>query len=378
MSSQKNDPTLVRWRLILGHYAADRLQVGMDGREQRMERALDFLYSREYGGRGVREPNNDREGSLDPSQLQVPNWLAEVRDLFPKETIEVIEKHALDRYGMTELITDKETLRKMEPNFDLLKMILQFRGQMKGEVLEEARRIVRRVVEEIKEKLATDIRRKMAGKLNRFSRSPQKIAQNFDWRGTIKRNLKNYDAERKTLVLDELRFFSRIERRLPWTIILCIDESGSMLGSVIYSAVMAGILAGLPLINVKLVIFDTSVVDLTEYVEDPVEVLMNVQLGGGTDIGQAMTYCEGLVDTPVRTILVLVSDFYEGGAPSKLLASCRRLREAGVRLIGLGALDEEATASYDRKMAEALAENGMDIAALTPGKLADWLARVIS
>ena len=378
--SVPNGTTLARWRLVLGKYAKDRIQAGMSAEQMRMETALDFLYSREYQGRGVRDENTEKspEGSLDPSQLTVPRWLSEVRELFPKETVAIIEKHALDRYGLTELVTDPEILRRLEPNFELLKMLLTFRGHLKGEVLNEARRVIRTVVDEIKQRLETEIRRAFSGRSNRFRHSNVKVAQNLDWRGTIRKNLKNYDTRRKQLVIDNVLFFSRIQRRLPWRVILCVDQSGSMAGSVIYSAVMAGILAGLPLINVSLVVFDTSVVDLSAHIEDPVELLMSVQLGGGTNIGQAMRYCEQLMDDPHRTILVLVSDFCEGGEPSRMLASSRRFREAGARLLGLAALDENANPSYDRRMAEALAAEGMDIAALTPKHFAEWLAKTIS
>jgi Mg-chelatase subunit ChlD len=372
---------LARWRLVLGKYAKDRFPGGLSAEEQRIENALDFLYSREYRGRGVREDEDHtqpREGTLDPSQLTVPRWLSEVRELFPKETVAIIEKHALERYGLTELVTDPEILRRLEPNFDLLKMLLTFRGHLKGEVLNEARRVIRKVVEEIKQRLATEVRRAFSGTTNRFRHSNVKIAQNLDWRGTIRKNLKNYDARRKQIVVDNILFFSRIRRRLPWRIVLCIDQSGSMAGSVIYSAVMAGILNGLPLIDVRLVVFDTSVVDLSGNIDDPVELLMSVQLGGGTNIGQAMHYCEQLVEDPHRTIVVLVSDFCEGASPAQLLACCKRFREGGVKLLGLAALDENANPSYDIHMAEMLAAVGMDIAALTPKYFAEWLARTIS
>jgi Mg-chelatase subunit ChlD len=381
------DPNLVRWRLVLGHYAEERLPGGLAGRDQRIGAALDFLYSREYKGRGVRpdttrhdatkQETDKKEGTLDPSQLEVPAWLSEVRELFPRETVEVIEKHALDRYGMMELISDRDVLERLEPNMDLLRMILQFRGHLKGEVLDSARRMVRHVVEELKQKLSAEIRRAFGGQVNRYSRSPRKVAQNFDWRTTIRKNLKYYDAERGAIVLQEPLFYSRLRRRLPWSVILCVDQSGSMARSVIHSAVMAGILSGLPLINVKLVVFDTAVVDLSEYVDDPVEALMNVQLGGGTDIGQAMTYCEGQIENPHRTVLVLVSDFCEGASQVALLNTCRRLSESGVKLIGLAALDDKAEASYDHSMAASLAEAGMDIAALTPARFANWLAAIL-
>jgi Mg-chelatase subunit ChlD len=375
------DPkTLARWRLVLGKYARDHLDVEMSVQQQRVETALDFLYSREYQGRGVRDadPGGPRSASLDPSQLTIPRWLNEVRELFPKETVAVIEKHALDRYGLTELVTDPEILRRLEPNFELLKLLLTFRGHLQGEVLNEARRVIRIVVEEIKQRLAAEIRRAFSGRRNRFQHSNLKMAQNVDWRGTIRKNLKNYDTRRKQIAIEQVLFFSRIQRRLPWRIILCVDQSGSMAGSVIYSSVMAGILSSLPLIDVKLVVFDTSVVDLSGRVEDPVELLMSVQLGGGTNIGQAMQYCEQLVEDPHRTIVVLISDFYEGASPNALLASCQRFREGGVKLLGLAALDETASASYDTQMAEMLAAQGMDIAALTPKKFAEWLAKTIS
>jgi hypothetical protein len=140
---------------------------------------------------------------------------------------------------------------------------------------------------------------------------------------------------------------------------------------------MAGILAGLPMVRVKLVVFDTSIVDLSDRVDDPVEVLMSVQLGGGTNIGQALNYCETLVENPHRTILALVSDFCEGGSPEVMFAACRRLREAGVKLLGLASLDQSASPIYDHNMADQLADVGMEIAALTPKHFAEWLAKVI-
>ncbi|MEE3715534.1 VWA domain-containing protein [Tumidithrix elongata RA019] len=383
-SPKSNPKNLMRWRHILGRFAQDKLQCPMEGRDARIEAALDYLYGREYQGRGMRgkegkgNSTEKQPGSLDPSQLNVPSWIAEVRELFPKETVEIVEKHALDRYGMTELVTDPQVLEKLEPNISLLKTILTFRGMMQGEVLQVARRIVREVVEEIKQRLASEVRQVLVGKLNRAQHSPLKVAQNLDWRGTIRQNLKHYDPERQRLIIQNVRFFARTERRVPWQVILCIDQSGSMADSVIHSAVMAGILAGLPLLRVSLVVFDTAVVDLSEYVDDPVEILMSVQLGGGTDIGQAIAYCEGLIENPNRTVLILVSDFAEGASPMKLLSACRRLKESSVTLLGLASLDESANPYYDRQMAERLAETGMEIAALTPKRLAEWLAKVIS
>lgn len=372
----------LRWRLVLGRFSERRLGGcgsggdGPDGgRHARMDRALDFLYGREYAGRGVR---GERSGGRESSVLTVPDWLKDVRELFPRETVEVVEKHALERYGMTELVTDQETLRKLEPSYDLLKAVLSFRHLMAPKVLDVARQLIREVVEDLRRKLAKDVRQAFWGRLNRRKRSPLKIARNLDWRGTIRANLKHYDRDRRRLVVRTLRFWSRVEHHIPWHIVMAVDCSGSMMDSVIHSAVMAGIFKGLPAVRVSLVAFDTAVVDLTEHADDPAAVLMSVQLGGGTDIARALAYCENLVVSPTRTIVVLVTDFYEGGPPGPLIATVKRLRESGARVFGLAALDAEANPVYDRATAEACAAVGAEVAALTPRRLAEWMARAIS
>ncbi len=373
----KSKPTLARWRLVLGKYAKPKMPDCLSAEQERMAEALELLYSREYSSRGVRQDKKLGPGSLDPSQLNIPKWLAEVKELFPRSTCEKITKHALDRYGMTEIIEDAETLKNMEPSTELLALVLSLKGHMHGPVLQEARRLIARVVEELKRKLMAEIKNAIAGRLNRFRHSNFKVARNFDARDTIRRNLKNWDSKRKQILVEDPRFFQRVKRHLPWEVILCIDQSGSMVSSVIHSAVMAGILSALPMVRVRLVVFDTSIVDLSDRASDPVEVLMSVQLGGGTNIGQAMCYCEQLVSTPRRTALVLITDFCEGADPRVLVSCCRRLKESGVKLIGLAALDQEANPWYDQQMAARLAAEGMEIAALTPTELAQWLAVVM-
>lgn len=378
-----------RWRLVLGRYASGRLGSAPAGSDQaRMEAALDYLYGREYGGRGVREDSgagSDDDGRF-PDRLQpggsgasapaLVTWLSEVRELFPRETVEIVERHALDRYGLTELVTDPELLERLEPDEELLKTLLALKGQLGEETLVVARRIIRQVVEELRRRLELEVRAALAGRLNQHRHSPLEVAANFDPHGTIRRNLKNYDPEGQRLVLADVLFFERNARRLPWDIIVCVDQSGSMAGSVIHSAVMAGILAGLPAFRIRLVVFDTSVVDLSAHVEDPVDVLMRVQLGGGTNIAKAVRYCAQLVENPQRTVLVLVTDFCEGGPSSDLVRAVRGLAEARVKLLGLAALDGAAEPFYDKAIAGRLADEGMQIAALTPGQLASWLVEV--
>jgi Mg-chelatase subunit ChlD len=342
-----------------------------------MDRVLQYLYGREYADRGVRE-DEGRSGGMDGSRLTVPGWIREARELFPTDTMETLERHALQRYGMTELVTDKQVLERLEPNYDLLKAVLTFRGLMKGEVLETARKIVRKVVEELARKLAREVRPVLWGRLNRLRRTQQKCSRNLDWQRTIRANLKHYDREGQRLVLEQLFFFSRNKHQLPWHIIMAVDCSGSMVDSVIHSAIMAGIFSGLPSVRVSLVAFDTSIVDLTDRVDDPMEVLMSVQLGGGTDIYSALRYCETLVESPTRTIMILITDFFEGNSPQGVVLSVKRLREAGARVLGLAALDATAQPVFDHGLAERCVDAGAEVAALTPQRLAEWLDKVIA
>jgi Mg-chelatase subunit ChlD len=388
MTETNQQLALARWRLVLGRFADPELPLGGAGRGySRMDRVLEYLYGREYAKRGVRKNGDDKskngddpggkEGGSGPSVLYLPDWLREVRELFPRDTIEIIEKHALERYGMTELVTDPEVLKKLEPNYELLKNVLTFKGMMKGEVLEVARAIIRRVVEDLKRRLASEIRRVLWGKLSRQHRSNLKVAKNLDIRRTIRDNLKNFDPKRKQILLQRLHFFSRVQQHSPWHIIIAIDCSGSMVDSVIYSAVMAGIFKRLPSMRVSLVAFDTSVIDMSDEIDDPAELLMSVQLGGGTNIGGALGYCQTLVNHPNKTMLVLVTDFFEGGTPGTMLTAIHQLRESGVRVLGLAALDEKSEPVYDREMAQRCVDAGAEVAALTPQRLAEWIGRIL-
>lgn len=368
---------LRRWRMVLGRYADAGLGgPALAGGDLRIDRALDYLYARELVRRGLRQDKKSF-GSLDPSSLSALDWIGEVRELFPRSVMEMLQSHAVDRLGLTELLSDPKTLDSLEPNRDLLKALIAFKGRANPAVQEKIREVARKVVEETIRRLKPRFDRAFSGQRNRLRRSQTKRLIDFDWRSTIRENLKNYDPERRRLVAERLRFTGRSRRQLPWTIVLCVDQSGSMLGSVIYAAVMAAILAALPSVEVRLVVFDTSVVDLSAEVADPVSVLMSVQLGGGTDIGRAVLYCEQRITQPSRTIFVLLSDFCEGGSIAPLIAAIRRMASARVTLIGLAALDEEAAPDYDRVNAQRLADAGMTIAALTPDRFAEWIAGVI-
>lgn len=388
-----------RWRLVLGSYADPALG-GVQGCDARIDETLEFLYGREYEARGLHRDtrpsaghgggpwigaaapgsaaHDKGAGSLDPTQVQAIDWVGRARTLFPAPVFEVLQTHALQRYGILDLLNDPRTLEGLEPNRDLLKVLLRYHGRADPAVKDTLRAIAHRVIQEILARLRMDLRRALSGRRNRFQRSSLKSAATFDWRATLRDNLKTYDPDRRRIIAERLRFNARTRRHLPWRIILCVDQSGSMSDSLIHAAVMATILNGLPSLSVRMVLFDTSIVDVSDRLSDPLETLLSVQLGGGTNIGAALAFCETLVTTPERTLLVVVSDFGEGTAPDVLFGTVARLAEARVRLIGLAALDDEGTAAYNTVIAQRLADLGMPVGAMTPDRFARWLADVIS
>jgi Mg-chelatase subunit ChlD len=288
--------------------------------------------------------------------------------------VERLERDAVEKYHINEVVTNPEVLARIEPNETLLRAVLLTKHLMSPEVLALARTLVAKVVRQLMEKLARKVRSSFHGTRSR-TRSRIRVAKNFDAKATIKKNLRRFDRDTKTITIEEPLFVSRTRRHIDkWQIILLVDESGSMLGSVIHAAVTAACLWGLPGTKTHLCIFDTAVVDLTNRITDPVEVLMKVQLGGGTDIGQAVAYAQSLVEVPRRTIVVLITDFFEGAMPHVLVSRVKALCDQGSTVLGLAALDEQANPSYDRDMAQRLVDVGAHVGAMTPGELVSFIA----
>jgi Mg-chelatase subunit ChlD len=365
---------LERWRLVLGA-PAERAMPSLSQACLAMDAALEWLYGRDpdLEERGVK-----RAGGGGASQLTTPDWVNEVHRLFPKETIERLERDAVERFQIHDVVTNLEVLERIEPSEALLRAVLHTKHLMNPEVLAQARKLVAKVVEDLLRRLAKEVRASFGGARDRRRPSLHKSARNFDLPRTLRANLKHYQPERRRIYLENPLFFSRTRRFTEqWQIILVVDQSGSMVGSVIHAAITAACLWGLPGMRTHLVAFDTQVVDLTADVTDPVELLMKVQLGGGTDIAKAMDYAASLIDAPRRAIVVLISDFYEGGDSHRLLRVTEALCGQGTKVLGLAALDEEASPVYDRDLAQRLVNLGASVAAMTPGALATWIAEQV-
>jgi len=378
------DDGLQRWRLVLGH-PAQSATGGLSGDAAARDAALDWLYGRDadLAGRGVRRgggrqdggrQDGGRHGGTEDSVLTVVDWLDEVHRLFPKKTIERLERDAVERYEIHAVVTDPQVLQRVEPSPALLRAVLRTKHLMNPEVLAMARRIVDGVVRELMRRLQPEVRRAFSGTRSRqAARTGQ--ARDFDFRGTLRANLKHYQPGERRILIERPRFHTRSRPSLRrWQLVLVVDQSGSMAGSVIHSAVTAACLWGLPGLKTHLIAFDTSVVDLTGDVTDPVELLMKVQLGGGTDIARAAAYAASLIDDPRRAIVAIISDFYEGGDEHALVDTVRRLAGQGSQVLGLATLDQDAEPAYDRDLAQRLADVGAHVGAMTPGELAGFVA----
>lgn len=375
----------IRWRLILGQHADENLGFerlrgrgsaaldGILGDAERLETPLSYIYDREHTERSHRQAGAGQGGGL-----SVPMWLSRVRDLFPREAAQIMERDALTRYGLHELVTDAEVLRRAEPSDDLLRAILQFKHLMKGPVLEAARELVAEVVARIAGRLETECRPALYGPMAPRRRSPVKSFKNTDWTRTIRRNLKHYDTERRRLVAERIHFKHRGRRRSPWHIVVAVDQSGSMTDSLIHAAVMAAIFTRLPAVEVTLVLWDHRLVDVSHLAHDPIEVLMGCQLGGGTRMLPAMRHCADRITDPRRTLFVLISDWFVWGDREACLTLAEEIAESGVHAIGLSALDTDCRPVCDERFARALAGCGWTVAAMTPRMLAEHVGELLA
>ncbi len=359
------DERLRRWRLILGGAEADGVGCSLQGMDAKMDQALQALY------------DSDRAGNLGSSSPNVARWLGDIRSYFPSSVVRVMQQDALERLNLRRMLLEPEMLEAVEPDVHLVANLMSLCNVMPEKTKETARLVVRKVVEELQRKLENPMRQAVLGSLNRASRNRRPRHNEIDWHRTIKANLRHYQPDYRT-VIPETRIGYGRKRSSLRDIILCLDQSGSMGTSVVYSGIFGSVLASLPAVNTRLVVFDTAVVDLTEKIQDPVDLLFGVQLGGGTDINRALSYCQTVARRPQETILILISDLYEGGNAAEMLKRAAALVASGVQMIALLALNDEGAPSYDHHVAATFAELGIASFACTPDLFSDLMAAAIN
>nr|BFE81128.1 hypothetical protein GCM10020093_037290 [Planobispora longispora] len=257
-----------------------------------------------------------------------------------------MQKDAVERLNLTRLLLEPEMLEAVEPDVHMVGTLLSLNRVMPDKARESARALVRKVVSELERRLTQKTKAAVTGALDRSARThrPKRVAD-IDWDRTIRANLKNYLPEKNTVIPSRLVGYGRRQRAVQREVVLCIDQSGSMAASVVYSSVFGAVLASMRSLKTSLVVFDTSVVDLTDQLHDPVELLFGTQLGGGTDINRAIAYGQGLITRPNDSIFILISDLYEGGVRQEMLRRVAQMTASGVQVIVLLALSDEGRPS---------------------------------
>jgi Mg-chelatase subunit ChlD len=365
-----------RWRLLLGSPAGGP---ALGQADQAIDAALAALYDgapgpAAGGGRGGRA---QRSAGLGASAPSVARWLGDIRAYFPATVVQVMQRDAIDRLRLHELLLEPEMLASLEPDVHLVGTLLSLNGVMPETTKATARLVIGTVVAEIEKRVRTRTRAAVTGAISRAARTRRPRPRDIDWNKTIAANLSRYQPAHKTVIPERLIGYGRRQQVVARDIILAIDQSGSMASSVVYSSVFGAVLASIRAVRTSLVVFDTSVADLTDKLADPVEVLFGTQLGGGTDINRAIAYGQTLITRPRDTIFVLISDLLEGGVRDQMLSRVAAMTAAGVTVVALLALSDDGAPAYDADNAAALAELGVPAFACTPGAFPDLLAVAI-
>ena len=357
---------LRRWRMILGGDEADGTGQSLSGLDAKRDATLEALYDKE-----------DRKGGLGSSSPRVARWLGDIRGYFPSSVVQVMQRDAMDRLGLRELLLEPELLESVQPDVHLVGTLLSLNRAIPERSRDTARAVVRKVVDDLEKRLAQPTRQAVTGALHRANRTNRPRQSDIDWNRTILKNLKHYQPEQRTVVPERLVGYGRRLPNVSKQIVLCLDQSGSMASSVVYASVFGAVLASVRSLRTQIIAFDTSVVDLTDSVSDPVELLFGVQLGGGTDINAALAYCQGRIESPRDTVLVLISDLFEGGNEEEMLQRAQALAGEGVQVVCLLALSDDGAPAYDHDNAAALAALGIPTFACTPDKFPDLMSSAI-
>ncbi|MET7305608.1 VWA domain-containing protein [Streptomyces sp. NPDC005134] len=375
-----DDERLRRWRMVLGGDSTETTGCTLTGRDAAMDGALNALYGGggKPGGRG----GSDRSAGLGGSAPSVARWLGDIRTYFPSSVVQVMQRDAIDRLGLSALLLEPEMLEAVEADVHLVGTLLSLNKAMPETTKETARAVVRKVVDDLERRLATRTRATLTGALDRSAKINRPRHRDIDWDRTIRANLKNYlplpgGDGAGTVVPERLIGYGRAAQAVKKDVILCIDQSGSMAASVVYASVFGAVLASMRTLRTRLVVFDTAVVDLTDQLDDPVDVLFGTQLGGGTDINRALAYCQSRITRPAETVVVLISDLYEGGIRNEMLKRVAAMKASGVQFVTLLALSDEGAPAYDREHAAALGALGAPAFACTPDLFPEVMAAAL-
>lgn len=349
---------LRRWRLLLGSDAQINQQLNQQ--DKGTDAALSALY------------DDPKQGRLGPSSPNMVRWLRDIRKLFPEPVVSVMQRDAITNLNLVQFLLEKETLRAVQPDPHLAVTLLSLSRNLPPKSREAAREVVKGVVTQIAERIRFPMeecwRRQQGGGHRR-----RNVTGRLDLDRTIRANLRHMQRDGKMLV--ETKVVRPSGVRAAKEIVIAMDQSGSMGTSLLYAGVYASVLASLPALRVRMFAFSTEIADLSEHLNDPVELLLAARLYGGTDIAQAVSYADQIIERPSDTVFLMITDLFEGGREDEMLAQFHHLVSRGVRVICLLALDDEGEPAYSHSTAQELVGMGIPSFACTPDAFPDLLAQ---
>lgn len=379
------EKNLNRWRLILGRESDDKMQqmsqnagktLSLSKEEMLMDQTLHSIYGNDSDSFENRNGSGRGAGN-EKSSPKISKWLGDLRSLFDNETVTIVQNDAIERKGLKELLMEPELLENLEPDINMASTLLALKDQIPSKSKDSARAFIRKIVEQINKLLENDIRSSVTAAINKKAHSPLPNAAAIDFKYTIRRNLKNYNAQLGTIIPEHVYFFDHASKVNKWNIILDIDQSGSMGESIIYSSIISCILASMSSVKTNVVAFDTEISDLTSLCQDPVDLLFGFQMGGGTDIKKSIEYCQTLVTEPANTLFFLISDLDEWGSDEPLVRKVEELKDSGVTVIVLLAIADGGKAYYSESTAKKIANKGIPCFACPPERLPELLERAL-
>jgi len=359
-----NEERLTKWRMILGKKADPQQSVSLGADLEGMDKTLEALY------------DSERQAGLGNSSPNVNRWLGDIRKYFPSSVVKVMQKDALERLNLQEMLFEPETLESIEPDVSLVGTLLSLKDVIPQKTKETARIVVQKVVDDLERRLTNPMREAVKGALSRSVRNRRPKLSEINWHATIKVILKHYQKDYNTIIPHQLIGYGRKGQALK-EVILVVDQSGSMAESVVYASVFGAVMASLKSLKTHIVLFDTAVVDLTKDLDDPVDILFGTQLGGGTDINKALGYSKNLIKSPNDTIMILISDLYEGGNAKEMLKKAYQIKSSGAQLIALLALSDEGSPMYDKNIAASFASMDIPAFACSPDQFPSLMAAAI-
>ncbi len=359
-----------RWRLAIG--GEDE---ALPPSDQRLSQALSALYR----GPDEETGKGKKNVGMGKSAPQVARWMGDIREFFPSPVVQIVQKDAFERLGLQQMLMEPEFLQVVEADANLIADLVSLRNAMPEKTKVIAREVIAKIVAELMERLELKTAEAMLGAVDKSKRTSRPRFNDIDWPRTIRKNLHTWQPEHQTIIPESLVGFMRRQRRIADLdeVILCVDQSGSMGRSVVYASIFSAVMASLPVVKTKLVCYDTEVVDWTDELADPVEVLFGVQLGGGNDTNKALQYCLERIEQPTKAHFVLISDLYEGAGAKEMVQRLAGLKAMGVNVIVLLALSDEGRPTYDAQVAAEIAAFGAPVFACTPEQFPDLMGAAL-